>query len=87
MPSAPKKNTIRVRQVSPDPRYPDVPIPVVKDDDEYNTQLGVYQGRCKKAQKKMDEARKAEQEQKARDAEAAKKRKAAGKKKVGFFFD
>lgn len=81
MPPAKKTVVPKIRQILPNPKYPNVAVPVVVDDDEYSLQLGVYEARCKKAQKEMDEAERVRQEEEER--RRVERTKAKGKAKVG----
>lgn len=58
-----------VRQVTPDPRFPNVKVPAVEEEDEYVGQKAVYAKRVLAAEKKKKEEDEAAEKERARLAE------------------
>ena len=77
------RNAQGVRQIVADPKYPKVKVPPVEDDAEYEVQLGVYEGRCLREKKRLEDE--AEKERQLAVAAAEAKRKAS-EKKVSLLF-
>lgn len=70
---APIRNEDGVRQVTPDHEFPEVKIPVVDDEDEYEVQKDLYLkrvGRAREALKEKEKEEAAAREKKKKEAEA-----------------